>query len=141
MRLRAIAHDDAELVAALRQSQLPTDDLQGQARIYAFDEPTGPAAFGGLGGVGPDQFIRSVVVPDGNRGQGHGRHIVEALSDQARADGAERVWLLTTTAEPFFASLGWTAVDRGQAPDAVRSSRQFSELCPSSAVLMCRRLA
>ena len=85
-------------------------------------------------------MLRSIVVPQGARGQGHGRLMVRLLEEQARRGGAERLWLLTTSAVPYFAGLGWTVADRAKAPTSIRESRQFRGLCPSSAVLMCKTL-
>lgn len=129
------------LADALKAAALPTDDLDGGARFYLSQVDGAIVAFGGLEGAGSDQLIRSVVVPGVVRGGGHGRRVAQALTAQARTDGAKRLWLLTTSAEGFFASLGWTVMDRASAPEAVRASHQFSGLCPASAVLMCRRLA
>jgi N-acetylglutamate synthase-like GNAT family acetyltransferase len=44
----------------------------------------------------------------------------------------------TTDAAPFFDWLGFAPVSREAAPDALRRTRQFSALCPASAVLMRR---
>lgn len=128
-------------VDGLRAAALPTDDLDGGAGFYVGQVDRAVAAFGGLEGVGPDQLIWSVVVPAAVRGGGYGRQIAHALANQTGTDGVERLWLLTTSADGFFASLGWMVTDRASAPEAVRASRQFSGLCPASAVLMCRRLA
>jgi amino-acid N-acetyltransferase len=132
--------DHAALVAALTAARLPTNDLGEGGRFYVLHDGGEPLAFGGLDGNGADVMLRSVVVPEGTRGQGHGRTMVCALVEQAQRDGVERLWLLTTTAAPFFAGLGWTATDRADAPAAVRESQQFRGLCPASAVLMCRTL-
>jgi amino-acid N-acetyltransferase len=126
---------------ALREAGLPTEDLDGGARFYMGQDADAVVAFGGLEGNGPDQLIRSVVVPASARGGGYGRQVAQALAAQARADGAERLWLLTTSADAFFAGLGWTPLDRGDAPETVRGTRQSGGLCPASAVLMCRHLA
>lgn len=128
-------------VDALEAAALPTDDLKGGARFYVAQVGGAAVAFGGLEGTGPDQLIRSVVVPAALRAGGHGRQVAEALIEQARTDGAERLWLLTTSADRFFARLGWKVADRADVPETVRGTRQFSGLCPASAVLMCRHLA
>lgn len=125
---------------ALAAAGLPVEDLDGGARFYACQVHGAAVAFGGLEGNGPDQLLRSVVVPAAVRGEGHGRRVIEALAGQARADGAERLWLLTMSSDGFFANLGWTVADRNGAPKTVRASRQFSSLCPTSAVLMCKHL-
>jgi len=135
-------HDEhAAFLSALTEARLPTDDLDGGGRYFAFYENRALFGFGGLEGAGPDQMVRSLVIPLSVRGRGFGQAIVHELVEQAKADGIEQLWLLTTSADGFFAKLGWHTADRASAPDAIRTSRQFAGLCPSSAVLMCRRLA
>lgn len=125
-----------ELVAALAASGLPTEDLRTEPfRYYSWDD----RAWGGIG-VGEDALLRSVLVRSDSRGSGVGRDVVEALAVRAKADGVRRLWLLTTDASAFFARLGWTNVDRSEAPAVVESSSQFSSLCPASAALMVRAL-
>jgi amino-acid N-acetyltransferase len=65
---------------------------------------------------------------------------VTALETAAREAGIGRLYLLTTTAADFFAALGYERVDRGEVPEAVRGSAEFSDLCPDTAVAMRRRL-
>lgn len=133
--------DYPAFVKALAAARLPTDDLGEDGRFFALHVGREEAlAYGGLAGSGPDRMIRSVVVPEGARGRGQGRLMVRLLEEQALHDGAERLWLLTTSAAPFFAGLGWTVADRSEAPTSIRDSRQFRGLCPSSAVLMCKTL-
>lgn len=91
-------------VEALKAAALPTDDLDGGARFYVAQAGGAAVAFGGLEGTGPDQLIRSVVVTAASRAGGHGRQVAQALIEQARTDGAERLWLLTTSADGFFAN-------------------------------------
>ncbi|QGZ96431.1 arsenic resistance N-acetyltransferase ArsN2 [Terricaulis silvestris] len=137
--LLEIAHGEAafaDFVAALRQAGLPTDDLNAAPFRYFCRDGV---AWGGIG-HGDDALLRSVVVQPSVRGGGHGAAIVEALVTQARADGTRRLWLLTTDSAPFFARLGWRPVDRTEAPAPIAGSRQFSDVCPSSATLMMRAL-
>jgi amino-acid N-acetyltransferase len=85
-------------------------------------------------------FLRSVAVHEPARGHGLGRALVDRALADARAAGAHEAWLLTETAEPFFASLGWSRAERGDAPAAVAASVEFVSACPSSAVAMRRAL-
>jgi amino-acid N-acetyltransferase len=48
--------------------------------------------------------------------------------------------LLTTTAEDFFRALGYARIARELAPEAIRTTREFSSLCPASSVVMVKRL-
>lgn len=139
--LRPDGPDYAAFVDALTVGGLPIDDLGDGGRFFALHNAGELVGFGGLDGAGPNQMIRSIVISPTSRGRGYGQAVVQALVEQAKAAGAERLWLLTTSAKGFFAGLGWAEANRASAPDPIRTSRQFAGLCPSSAVLMCRRLA
>jgi amino-acid N-acetyltransferase len=52
------------------------------------------------------------------------------------AKARERLFLLTTTAAPFFARRGFAPVKRSTAPEAMTKSPQFASLCPSTAACM-----
>jgi arsenate reductase len=131
----------AVLLAALNEAKLPTDDLlEGDQRFYALVQG-GAIGFGGYCRVGQEVLLRSIVVASERRNGGNGRRIVSALLDRSREDGAKRAWLLTTTAQPFFERLGFVVSHRDAAPRAISNTREFSALCPLSAVLMCLNLA
>ena len=85
-------------------------------------------------------FLRSVAVHAPARGHGLGEALVERALADARAAGAHEAWLLTETAEPFFASLGWRRADRADAPAAVAASVEFVSACPTTAIAMRRPL-
>jgi amino-acid N-acetyltransferase len=72
--------------------------------------------------------------------RGVGRGMVAALEIEAFAAGAQRMWLLTMDAAPFFAQLGYAECARDKAPAAIRGSAQWRLLCPASAVSMSKRL-
>jgi N-acetylglutamate synthase-like GNAT family acetyltransferase len=54
--------------------------------------------------------------------------------------GSVRAFLLTTSAAPFFESLGFARIDRTAAPEAILRTRQAASICPASAVLMVKDL-
>jgi GNAT superfamily N-acetyltransferase len=130
------ATEQSALVAALAGADLPVVDLDRPGRRFFRWEDD--AAFGGLEGDGHDVLLRSVVVAE--RGTGIGTRLVQALAEQARRDGALRLWLLTTSAEAFFARRGFHRIDRAEAPAAIQATAEFRGLCPASAVLMMRAL-
>jgi amino-acid N-acetyltransferase len=128
--------DFEPFLSALQDADMPTDDLTSEPfRYFTADD----MAWGGVG-EGPDALMRSIVVKPEARSRGLGVAVTEGLVLQARGAGVERMWLLTTSAAPFFERLGWRAADRSQAPPAIAQSRQFSGLCPASATLMVRVL-
>ena len=83
-------------------------------------------------------LLRSVVVRSGHRGSGHGEAIVRATLGRAASQGVQELYLLTTTASMFFQRLGFGVISRDDAPEAIRITREFTTLCPESAVLMHR---
>lgn len=85
-------------------------------------------------------LLRSVAVLAPARGHGLGRVLVERALADARAAGAHEAWLLTETAESFFAGLGWARAARGGAPAAVAASVEFTSACPATAIAMRRPL-
>jgi amino-acid N-acetyltransferase len=89
---------------------------------------------------GDAALLRSVAVHAPARGHGLGRALVQRALADARAAGAREAWLLTETAEPFFAGLGWSGADRGDAPAAVAGSVEFTSACPTTAIAMRRPL-
>ena len=50
------------------------------------------------------------------------------------------LYLLTTTAEEFFARCGYEPIDRSRVPEAIRATAEFQSLCPASSVCMRKRL-
>lgn len=139
---RLAAADLPDLAAALTAAGLPADDIGGPDRVFWAARRDGVLI--GYGGVEcsaaspQDGLLRSVVLLPEQRGTGLGAALVAALTAEARSLGLHRLWLLTTSAEPFFRRLGFVAQDRSTAPAAVTASAQFSGLCPASAVLMAR---
>jgi len=131
----------------LASADLPTADLEADRT----GDPEGPALYvvradlGRVGCIGVERYgdaglLRSAAIQECHRGDGYGRAAVRALETKAREAGIEELSLLTTTAESFFADLGYERVDRAAVPEAVRASTEFSELCPETAVAMRREL-
>jgi GNAT superfamily N-acetyltransferase len=137
-----IAADDPEWRAALQAEGLPVDDLAtARLRAFAWRYGNRPLAFAAVEGGGTDRLLRSVVVVPSARRRGLARHVAAEVAQKAREEGAERLWLLTTTAAQVFERLGWRRADRADAPPGAAASRQFAALCPASAVCMVRDIA
>jgi amino-acid N-acetyltransferase len=62
--------------------------------------------------------IRSIVVREDLRGQGVGKHLLEACIAEARALGVKRVYALTRI-EAFFARHGFSEIDKHDLPSKV----------------------
>jgi amino-acid N-acetyltransferase len=58
----------------------------------------------------------------------------------ARKKGLTTLYLLTQTAEKYFEKKGFEKIARDQTPHEVQQSKEFSHLCPSTAVAMKKQI-
>src|ERR1044072_5139038 len=86
-------------------------------------------------------LLRSVVVDPMVQGQGLGHRLSDAALRIAKERGIRTAFLLTTTAERFFPTLGFEPIARADVPASVQASIEFQSACPASAVVMRKRLA
>lgn len=129
--------DLAQLEALLRANHLPAEDCAELARhccaSYQGDELI---AAGVIEPVAQYGLLRSIVVREDHRGRGLAGRIISHLLDQARDEGRVAIYLLTETAQTYFAGLGFVPMARADVPKAVSRTRQFASLCPDSASCM-----
>lgn len=132
----------SHLAAELADAGLPTSDVaEPDRRFFRFEDAAGIIGYGGIEGDGPDRLLRSLVVKPERRGAGFGAAILRAIEQAATDEGVAALYLLTTTAEPFFRRHGYEAAERAAAPDAIAGSAEFQMLCPASAALLFKRIA
>lgn len=93
-------------------------------------------ACAGLEVYGDTAILRSVAVDPAYRGQGLGKQIVQAVLRTARLRTVATVYLLTQTAEPFFARLDFVRVERACVPPPLLASVQFTSMCPATTPVM-----
>lgn len=138
MRIRfATAADLPAIAALLAGAGLPEEDIGAHLATTLVGVSRGEiVAVGALEPLGHSCLLRSVAVAPARRGRGWGRRMSLRLLDYARSIRTPEIYLLTSTAADFFAGLGFRPLSRDQAPMRVRATRQFSALCPASAVFM-----
>lgn len=142
LQLQRATDGDLDVVAALLSANdLPASDIRDSpGRFYLAYEGDRRVGVGGLELHGDAGLLRSVVVDASRRGEGYGTAISERLADRARAEGVDRLYLLTTTAADFFDARGYDRVLRDSVPEGIRESREFTDLCPDSATCMRKDL-
>jgi len=86
-------------------------------------------------------LLRSLAVAPDCRGRSLGRNLCATMVSHARLLGVEQLYLLTTDAERYFASLGFKGIERSEAPAQIQATAQFRSLCPKSAVCMARDIS
>jgi amino-acid N-acetyltransferase len=125
----------------LADTNLQTSDVSPQIGVFVVAEINGEI----VGTAGVEQYgaialLRSVATSSQIRGQGVALRLCAESIHTAREHGVRELYLLTTTAPKFFEKLGFGRLARGAAPDAIRQTCEFRELCPESAVLMRKEL-
>ena len=138
---RASDADGPSILQLLLDAGLPIDGLVEPLNA-AFVARDGAAIVGcsALEIYADGALLRSVVVAPAARGRGVGQRLTEAAVTLAQSVGMPAVYLLTTSAEPYFAKLGFMAVTRAQVPASVAESIEFRSACPASAVVMWKPL-
>lgn len=138
---RATAVDAAAILALLERSGLPTEGFEEHIAT-AIVACCGGAVVGSAalevydGGA----LLRSVAVDSEQQRHGLGERLTREALQHARAGGVSSVYLLTTTARPFFARLGFDVIERHEVPESVRQSVEFMSVCPATATVMRNRL-
>ena len=133
----ARSEDDPTLRVLLREAGLPFEDVESGRQDFFVALVHGDV----VGCVGLERFasaglLRSLAVREPHRGSGLGRALFEKIVEEAKEMGVQRLFLLTTTAAPFFARRGFVPADRSDASEGMAKSAQFASLCPSTAACM-----
>ncbi|QIP14215.1 GNAT family N-acetyltransferase [Spirosoma aureum] len=138
---KALPDDKLAVIALLDKGHLLTDDLPADLTDFVIARaarmPIGVAGLERLNEVG---LLRSVVVDPAFQGIQVGTQLVGCILENARAVGLREVYLITTTADRYFERYGFEVVIRQDVPVSIQQTKQFSDLCPSSAIVMKRVL-
>ena len=121
----------------LQSSNLPHADLNFHDHLLVgYYDGAVLVGTGGLEIYGDYALLRSLTVKIGARGLSLGSFITKDLIAQAKKKKLKGIYLLTETAHGFFQLKGFKDVTRVDVPEAVRSSSEFSHVCPTSAACM-----
>ena len=122
----------------LKSSNLPADDLNYKKDLLVgYYEGDSLVGTGGLEIHGNYALLRSLSVKFGIRGKAVGTTITEYLLNEARKKKLKAIYLLTETAAGFFRKKGFMDVPREEVPAEVKASSEFSQVCPTTAAVMC----
>ncbi len=134
------ADEMADVAALLGAYGLPTADLSPAIELFGVRDGQGLEGVVGIepyAGVG---LLRSLAVRADRRQGGLGSALVLEAERIAAIRGITALYLLTTTAEQFFARRGYTRLAREDAPAQIRGTTEFASVCPSSAAFMGKLL-
>lgn len=121
----------------LTRSKLPVEGAQECLQHFVVaEEASEVVGCAALEPHGQHALLRSVAVSQQHRHRGLAGAMIEHRVDSARRLGLGELHLLTTTASPYFARMGFAAVARSMVPADLDASAEFQGACPASAVLM-----
>jgi amino-acid N-acetyltransferase len=121
----------------LTDSSLPLDGVPETLTGFLVAEAAGDiVGVAGLESCCDNALLRSVAVRPEWRSKGLGRTLVERIIAMAEGEGIHGLYLLTTTAERYFPSFGFTKIAREAVPADVRETQEFRSACPASATAM-----
>lgn len=133
----ATAADGDRIEQLLGALQLPIEGIAPHLANFIVAERDGKlVGVIGLERYGEEALLRSAAVASDVQRLGIGKSLTEHVIGEAAASGIDTLFLLTTTAERFFAHYGFETVSRADVPAAVQRSIEFTSSCPASATAM-----
>ena len=133
--------DISAIISLLKRSDLPYEnvDMAGRDFLVAVEKGkvVGVVGLEALGDLG---LLRSLAVEASRRNEGLGKALLEKMIAHARQRGVKDLYLLTTTADKFFAKQSFEKTDRAAAPVELRGTYEFMSICPVSAVCMKKKI-
>ena len=140
--LNVTEQNRGEIIDLLKSQKLPVEDLPVVLTdFYAAFESNELVGVIGIERYSQHGLLRSMVVHPDYRNKGIAEALVSHLEQQARVSGITEMYLLTETADKYFARKGYTAINRNAVPDELKASSEFSHVCPVSAVVMKKQLS
>lgn len=142
LEIRTATKADCSLIQQwLAHNHLPNEDIPQIIHcLYLAMYYDVVVGIGGIERYGEDGLLRSLVIAEPFRQQGYGQLLCRQLLQRAKREGIQALYLLTETADRFFAKLGFESINRQSVPAAIQGTTEFSRLCPDSAICMRRNL-
>ncbi len=140
--LSAEPQDEAAIKQFLEANGLLHEDIGPTDLEHFLLARIGPEIAGivGLEISEGDALLRSLAVAEDYRNKGLATLLVEKIENYARSLKIHTLYLLTLTAEDFFAKRDFQRTARTSAPAGIQKTAEFRGLCPASAAFMTKRL-
>jgi amino-acid N-acetyltransferase len=140
LKIAATEKERQDVFTLLKEQGLPVSDITEETLLYLLLEEGKMIGTSGLDIFDDCALLRSVCVVKEAQGKGYGKFLNEEIEHFAKARGINCIYLITTTAEKFFSHQGYSTIDRTTAPESIKQTEQFLGLCPSSAIVMKKRI-
>ncbi|MFN8356868.1 MAG: arsenic resistance N-acetyltransferase ArsN2 [Spirosomataceae bacterium] len=137
----AVPTDQDAITQVLTKAQLPTQDLpKGTPHFLVAKDKDTVVGTAGVEIHGFYALLRSVAVEEAFQNQGIAKQLTKAAIKEAIKQDVCEIYLITTSAEQYFKKQGFEQVERSDVPPEIAQTSQFSDVCPSSAVVMRKLL-
>ena len=143
MKYRSSSESDLlNIKTFLEREGLPFDDIDEHLNniIIAEEDEGELIGVGALEMYGKVGLFRSLVVEKRKRNKNSGAKILKYIEEYAKHNGIKELYLLTENATRYFKKHRFEEVSRDYVPVEIKSTKQFSNLCPASAVVMRKYL-
>jgi len=140
--IQSAAPSDYQAVSEfLSKHKLPIEDIDQELTHFFIVKQQGlPVGVIGMEQYGEYGLLRSMATDPAYRNNGIASSLVAALFTYGEKLGLKEMYLLTETAENYFAKRGFQKINREETPAAIKQSAEFSHLCPSTAVVMKKEI-
>jgi amino-acid N-acetyltransferase len=143
MKYRSSSESDLLTVRTLLEKEgLPINDIDEHLNNIIIAEEDGGeiVGIGALEMYGEVGLFRSLVVKKRKRNKNTGARILKHIEEYAKNNGIKELYLLTENATRYFKKQKFEEVSRDHVPNEIKCTKQFSSLCPASAVVMRKDL-
>ena len=138
---KATSNEYRAIINLLASNALPTADIY-EKNITLF---VGLVEDEIVAMIGIEQYenvalLRSLCVKDGFKNKKLGIQMLLHFFAFCEKEKIKTLYLLTTTAEHYFVRYGFEKITRDEAPQTIQQTREFQDICPSSAIIMKLKL-
>ncbi|MBL7701664.1 MAG: GNAT family N-acetyltransferase [Ferruginibacter sp.] len=140
LKIALSENERSRAIEILQQQNLPISDIDEDKLLYLLINDKKVIGTAGLEIFEDCALLRSVSVIQEEQGRGYGKIINTEIENYAKDSGINCLYLLTTTAKDFFDKQGYCVINREDTPAAVQQTSEFTSLCPSTAVVMKKRI-
>lgn len=129
--------DLQQIIELLKENNLPTSDISlNTQQFWKYQPDDKIKALAGIEPYGEYAIFRSFVSHLSIRGKGVAFKLYQHSLKEAKKQGINRLFLLTTTAKDWFLKHKWTVIERSSVPNQIANSKEFKSICPASATCM-----
>lgn len=133
--------EEKQIQALLSDAGLPFEDIH-EHLVHFITAKRHELVIGcvGLEVHGNFGLARSLVVAEEYRKLGIAKILCDLILEYARKLSITNLYLTTDSSIAFFSKLQFEKMDPRKAPEAIRSTKEFTQLNPSTAIFMSRAI-